>query len=86
MMIQIPVENSVKHALRGRKESGICGLPQIVGKAVFASGLRITAAIYHPEGAGTEGTGTGVRKSSCNHPDFEYENQAAIDICTLVFG
>ena len=53
MMIQIPVENSVKHALRGKEESGICGLPQIVGKAVFASGLRITAAVTIRR-AGTE--------------------------------
>ena len=53
MMIQIPVENSVKHALRGKEESGTCGLPQIVGKAVFASGLRITAAVTIRR-AGTE--------------------------------
>ena len=78
MMIQIPVENSVKHALRGkegernlwiaadRREGGVC--------------IRITdngaVTIGEPE----QRHWYRYESHHANHPDFEYENQAAIDI------
>ena len=79
MMIQIPVENSVKHALRGKEESGICGLPQIVGKAVFASGLRITAAVTIRR-AGTEALVQVMKVIMQTIQILNMKNQAAIDI------
>ena len=79
MMIQIPVENSVKHALRGkegernlwiaadRREGGVC--------------IRITdnGGGYHPESR-NRGTGTGMKVIMQTIQILNMKNQAAIDI------
>lgn len=79
MMIQIPVENSVKHALRGKE--GERNLWIAADRRKGGVRIRITdnGGGYHPESR-NRGTGTGMKVIMQTIQILNMKNQAAIDI------
>ena len=79
MMIQIPVENSVKHALRGKE--GERNLWIAADRREGGVRIRITdnGGGYHPESR-NRGTGTGMKVIMQTIQILNMKNQAAIDI------